>query len=193
MTARRPRQERPQLVGVPRLETARLILRAPAPADFEPFAVYCASDRSRFTGGPLDRNLAWRAFCNVTGNWVQRGYSFFVLEDRATGRAIGMAGPWYPEGWPEPEIGWQIWDPADEGRGYAGEAAEAARGYVYGVLGWPTAISLIVAGNARSEALARRLGCVEDGTFAHAQLGSCAIWRHPAPGALADGGMEACA
>jgi RimJ/RimL family protein N-acetyltransferase len=182
---------RPQLTGVPVLETPRLVLRAPAPRDFEPFAAYCASERSRFTGGPLDRGLAWRAFCNITGNWVQRGYSFFVIEARADGRAIGMAGPWFPEGWPEPEIGWQIWDPADEGQGCAREAAEAARGFAYEVLGWPTAISLIVEGNTRSQALARRLGCAPDGIFTHAQLGTCAIWRHPAPEVLADGGMEA--
>lgn len=182
---------RPQLTGVPVLETARLILRAPAPADFDPFAAYCASDRARFTGGPLERNLAWRAFCSITGNWVQRGYAFFVIEERARGRALGMAGPWFPEGWPEPEIGWQIWAAEDEGKGYAREAAEAARGFAYDALGWPTAISLIMAGNTRSQTLARRLGCVEDGIFTHAQLGSCAIWRHPAPGALADGGMEA--
>ena len=179
------------LTGVPVLQTPRLVLRAPAPGDFEPFAAYCASGRSRFTGGPLDRNLAWRAFCSITGNWVQRGYSFFVIADRASGRALGMAGPWFPEGWPEPEIGWQIWDLADEGQGYAREAAEAARGFAYEVLGWPTAISLIVEGNTRSQALARRLGCIPDGIFTHAQLGTCAIWRHPAPEALADGGMEA--
>jgi RimJ/RimL family protein N-acetyltransferase len=182
---------RPRLDGVPVLETARLILRAPAPRDFEPFAAYFASERARFTGGPLDRNLAWRAFCGVTGNWVQRGYSFFVLEERAGGRAVGMAGPWFPEGWPEPEIGWQIWDAADEGRGLAREAAEAARGFAYDTLGWPTAISLIAEGNARSQALARRLGCAPDGIFAHAQFGELGVWRHPAPDALADGGMEA--
>ncbi|WP_209425519.1 GNAT family N-acetyltransferase [Pararhodobacter sp. SW119] len=181
----------PQLTGVPVLETARLILRAPAPRDFEPFAAYCAADRSRFTGGPLNRDLAWRAFCAITGNWVQRGYAFFVIEERASGRAIGMAGPWCPEGWPEPEIGWQIWDPVDEGQGFAREAAEAARGFAYDVLGWPTAISLIVEDNARSQALARRLGCTPGGVFTHERLGSCAIWRHPAPGTLADGGMEA--
>jgi RimJ/RimL family protein N-acetyltransferase len=181
----------PQLTGVPVLETARLVLRAPAPRDFEPFAAYYASDRARFTGGPLERNLAWRSFCSITGNWVHRGYAFFVIEERASSRAIGMAGPWCPEGWPEPEIGWQIWDAADEGQGFAREAAEAARGYAYEVLGWSTAISLIIEGNARSQALARRLGCVAGDVFEHPQAGPLTIWRHPAPDALTDGGIEA--
>lgn len=182
---------RPQLTGVPVLETERLRLRVPAPDDFGPFAAYCASERSRFTGGPNERSLAWRSFCSITGHWVQRGYAFFVLEERASGRAIGMAGPWFPEGWPEPEIGWQLWNLADEGRGLAREAAGAARGFAYGVLGWQTAISLIAEGNSRSVALARKLGCRPDGIFAHAQLGNCEIWRHPAPDTLSDGGMEA--
>ena len=46
-------------------------------------------------------------------------------------------------------------------------------------------------GNDRSDGLAERLGCVRDGGFVHAQFGPATIWRHPAPGDLADGGMEA--
>lgn len=176
---------------IPRLETPRLILRGHRPADFEPYAAYCASDRSTGTGGPLDRNLAWRGFCHMTGHWVHRGYGFFVLEDKATGTPLGTCGPYFPEGWPEPEIGWTIWSAAAEGKGLAHEAALAARGFAYDVLGWSTAISLIALGNTRSEALAQRMGCTRDGSFTHAQFGASSIWRHPSPSDLADGGMEA--
>ena len=174
--------------AVPVLETPRLRLRAPQLADFDGFAGYLASDRSRFTGGPMDRNQAWRSFGHVIGHWVMRGYGVFVLEDRATGAAIGTAGPWFPEGWPEPEIAWTLWQ--HEGRGLATEAALAARAFAYETLGWTTAISLILDGNARSEALAQRLGCLRDGGFAHAQFGAATIWRHPAPDAQG-AGMEA--
>lgn len=176
---------------IPRLETPRLILRAPLPQDFEAFAAYCDSDRARFTGGRVDRNLAWRGFCHITGHWVHRGYGFFVIEDKDSGQALGTCGPYFPEGWPEPEIGWTLWSEAAQGKGIAFEAAQAARGFAYDVLGWTTAISLILAGNTRSEALARRMGCTRDGTFTHAQFGESSIWRHPAPETLADGGMEA--
>lgn len=177
---------------VPRLETGRLVLRGLRPDDFAPFAAYQASARSRFTGGPLDRALAWRAFCHLTGHWVHRGYGFFVIEDRASGAALGTCGPYFPEGWPEPEIGWTIWDAAAEGKGLAHEAALAARGFAYDVLGWPTAISLILDGNRRSEALARRLGCTRDGSFTYAQFGATSIWRPPGtgqPGRGRDGGL----
>ena len=91
-----------------------------------------------------------------------------------------MAGPWFPEGWPEPEIGWSIWDAAAEGKGVAHEAATAARAWAYDALGWTTAISLIVDGNARSEALARRMGCQFEGEFTHETFGKSRIFRHPA-------------
>ena len=29
----------------------------------------------------------------------------------ATIEAMGEAGPFYPDAWPEPELGWSIWSP----------------------------------------------------------------------------------
>ena len=40
--------------------------------------------------------------------------------------------------------------------------------------------SLIVDGNARSEALARRMGCQFEGEFTHETFGKSRIFRHPA-------------
>ena len=171
------------LSGAPVLTTARLVLRAPGPADFEGFAAYVASDRSRFTGGPMTRELAWRAFGHLVGHWVLRGWGPFVVT--AGGQALGAVGPFYPEGWPEPEIAWTMWAPEAEGKGYALEAAQAARAHAYGALGWRTAISMIDPDNARSIALARRMGCTPDGTFAHERHGLCHIWRHPGPQEIA--------
>lgn len=176
---------------IPRLETERLILRGPRPSDFEAYATYQESERSVFTGGPMDRNLAWRAFCAIPGHWIQRGYGVFVLELKETGEPIGTSGPYFPEGWPEPEIAWTIWSAGHEGQGLANEAARAGRAYAYDMLGWPGAISMILVGNTRSEELAERLGCTREGGFVHAQFGPTSIWRHPAPGDLADGGLEA--
>ncbi|MFN3953787.1 MAG: GNAT family N-acetyltransferase [Pararhodobacter sp.] len=178
------------LAGVPELRTERLILRGPELRDFEPCAAYAASDRSRFTGGPMTRELAWRAFCHTTGHWVHRGYGPFTVETR-DGLILGCVGPFFPEGWPEPEIAWTIWNVSVEGRGYAFEAAQAALRHAYGALGWSTAISMINPDNERSVALARRMGCRLDGSFQHERFGLCDLWRHPGPDALVDGGMEA--
>jgi RimJ/RimL family protein N-acetyltransferase len=172
------------LHGAPTLTTARLTLRLPQMSDFEAWCDCMTSDRSRFIGGPVDRGGAWRSFCHLTGHWVHRGFGMFVFADTATGRPLGMTGPWFPEGWPEQEIGWTVWDAAAEGKGYAMEAATAARAYAFGTLGWTTAISLIAFGNDRSEALAQRMGCVRDGDFTHSMFGAMGIWRHPAAGAM---------
>lgn len=176
--------------SIPRIETPRLILRAPGLADFDGFAGYVASERSRYTGGPMDRGLAWRSWGHAVGHWVLRGYGIFVIEDKATGRALGTTGPWFPEGWPEPELAWTLWDTSVEGKGIAAEAALAGRAWAYETLGWTTAISVILEGNTRSEALAQRLGCVRDGGMTHPQFGATSIWRHPAADAQG-AGMEA--
>lgn len=172
------------LSGVPVIETERLRLRGPKLADFEVFAGFLQSDRAAFVGGKQPRVQAWRAFGHLTGHWVLRGFSMFIIADKATDAALGMSGPWYPEGWPEPEIGWSVWEPQAEGKGVAFEAATAARAWAYDALGWTTAISLIVDGNTRSEAMAARMGCAYEGEFTHEVYGKSRIFRHPGPEAL---------
>ena len=174
----------PRLADTPVFTTARLTLRAPEAADFEVFAPFVMSDRARFIGGGADKGIghAWRVLAIITGHWHLRGWGTFVLVDKATGRPLGSAGPWMPGDWPEPELGWTIWTPEAEGRGYAFEAVTALRRHAYGDLGWPTAVSYIDARNDRSIALARRLGCTLDETADRpARDEPLMVWRHPAP------------
>ena len=178
------------ILSVPRLETERLILRAPCAEDFPAFAAFYASDRSRFVGGPAPAEQAWRFLATELGHWPLRGYGRWAVEEKSTGALAGIIGPWNPEGWPAPELGWDLMN-GFEGKGYATEAAIAARAYAYDVLGWPTAISLVVPENTASARLAERLGCTRDGEFTHERHGFMHIWRHPDPDALTDGGMEA--
>lgn len=174
----------PTTITIPTLETERLFLRAFREEDFESEADFFASERSRFVGGPLPRHQVWRAVAGMIGHWHLRGFGFWALEEKATGRYLGRVGLWAPDGWPEPEIGWSLQEHA-EGRGIAREAAEVARAYAYDSLGWTTAISLIVVGNDRSEALAQRLGAHLEGPFLHPVHGAMNVWRHPGPLELA--------
>ena len=169
--------------AIPTLRTERLVLRAPRPEDFEPYAAFAASPRSAGVGGPFGRAAAWSNWLRHWGHVAMRGYGRFAIarDDRAP--AIGMCGPFFPEDWPEPEIAWTLWE--GEGEGLAFEAAAESRRFAYEVLGWETAISLVMADNARSSALARRLGCVRDGTFAHEVHGPMPVWRHPSAEELA--------
>lgn len=171
-------------LDIPVLETERLRLRAPVQADFEPIARFWASSRSQYMGGVMTRMDAWREFAAQVGHWALTGYGFWSVEERATGAYVGRVGPWYPETWPEPELGWSLID-GFEGRGYATEAAGAARRHVYETLGWSTAISLIDPENRASQAVATRLGCTRDGVFHHPDGWGADIWRHPAPKEIA--------
>ena len=165
---------------IPTIETARLRLRAPEPRDFEAYAAFRASERARILGGPNSRVDAFHMFCGLVGHWHLRGYGRWLVADRQTDEPLGVVGLYYPEGWPEPEIGWSLFHTA-EGRGYAFEAAEASRAYAYDVLGWTTVASLIAPSNARSAALARRMGAELESHFQHPTLGPLDIWRHRPP------------
>lgn len=169
--------------NIPVLETDRLILRAPREADFQAECDFYASDRCAHVGGKMDPEQVWRMLACFVGHWAFRGYGFWGVEEKATGTYCGRVGLWKPEGWPEPEVGWTLMQAA-EGRGIAHEAAIAARTYAYGTLGWDTAISLIAPENARSIALAERLGATLDYEWDHARFGRTLVYRHPAPEAL---------
>lgn len=175
---------------IPTLHTQRLILRAPEERDFAPFAAFYAGERSHFVGGPLCDEAAWRMLAMEAGHWQLKGFGRWIVEARDSGETIGMVGLFCPFGWPEPEIGWDLFD-GHEGRGYATEAGTAARGFAYDVLGWATAISLVKPENTGSARVAERLGCTRDGSFTHQRHGLMHVWRHPAPEALGEGGMEA--
>lgn len=163
---------------IPTLTTERPTLRAPGRDDFEPFAAFHASERSRHVGGPEDRMDAWRRLAAMIGHRHLRGHGFWSVQEAGVVR--GLVGLWHPEGWSEPEIGRELFEGA-EGRGIAHEAALAAR--AHGPLGWTTAISTSRPENARSIALAERLGAVRDGDFDHPEVGAMSIWRHPGPDA----------
>ena len=110
----------------PRLETERLILRAPELRDAPAHAAFMASERSKFVGGPISAELAWRMLALEAGHWVLKGFGRWILEEKATGDAVGIVGLWHPVGFPEDELGWDLFDGAT-GKGYATEAATAAR------------------------------------------------------------------
>ena len=143
-----------------RIETERLILRNIDPGrDFDAWAALMADERAvRFLGTPVqNRALAWRNMAMVLGHWHIRGYGFFSVESKATGEWLGRVGPWFPEGWPEPEVGWTI-VPEHWGRGYATEAGRACIEYAFRVLGWRRVIHVILPGNGPSIAVAKKLG-----------------------------------
>ena len=161
------------------LETERLTLRRPAPADADAYMEFCLSDRARYTAHTDRQHMAWLFFAAELGHWEMRGWGLFTVVERATGTPVGMVGPYYPEGWNAPEIGWLLWEGA-EGKGYAYEAALTSRSFAYDQLGWPTAISNIEPENSRSIRLAEKLGCRLDVDAPKVDAGDL-VYRHPSP------------
>ena len=142
------------------IETERLILRPPDPEkDFEGLAEAMADPATvRYLDvEPMNRAQAWRSMALVTGHWSIRGFGFFSLEHKQTGEWVGRVGPWFPEGWPDREVGWTI-SPRFQRQGYAYEAARACLDYVFETLGWERVIHVIMEGNEPSIALAEKLG-----------------------------------
>jgi len=143
------------------LETARLVLRMWRPDDFEPFADMMAdAEVMAFlstSAAPMSRFEAWRTLCGTMGHWTMRGFGQFAVVERESGDLIGRIGPWYPEGWPDVELGWTLrrrsW-----GHGYSTEAGRACLDYAFNVLNRSSIISLITRENTRSIRVAERLG-----------------------------------
>lgn len=146
---------------IPSLETERLILRPFDVADSQALAaIHGDEETMRFLGGQTDGTLlgAYDKILAYTGHWALHGYGRWAVTERATGRVIGRTGFLdAPYEWPGNELGWTLlretW-----GKGYATEAATAARDFGFREIGMERVISMIHPDNTSSQAVARRLG-----------------------------------
>lgn len=146
------------------IETERLILRPPKEEDFEGWAEMMDDEESsRFIGGRVGRAAAWRGMAGMAGSWFLKGFGMFSVLERSTGNWVGRLGPWQPEGWLGPEIGWGLKRSA-WGKGYASEGASAAIEWAFDRLGWTEVIHSIDPLNAGSIAVAKRLGSYKKGS-----------------------------
>ncbi|MEP2640360.1 GNAT family N-acetyltransferase [Roseobacter sp.] len=173
------------MITTPTISTDRLILRAPQPSDVDSFMAFYATDRSQYTGGPMNARQAWGFFGTEIGHWALRGFGMFVVTRKVDDAPLGIVGHWYPHGWPEKEVGWVLFDAASEGQGIAFEAATACIDHAWRVLKWDTIVSYIAHGNDASVALAKRLGAVLDTTAQQPKPDSPGyVYRHPRPEVL---------
>jgi RimJ/RimL family protein N-acetyltransferase len=153
------------------IETERLILRKPRLGDAKALQrAYGDPEVMRFIGTGETRTL------EETREWLRRsiarwkadGFGQFVVEHEGT--VIGRVGflVWNPDTWETGtlkelgddaavELGWLL---AQEhwGKGFAVEAAAAARDYAWRELRLERLISLIAPGNDRSTRVAEKLG-----------------------------------
>lgn len=165
------------------LTTPRLTLRQPRPDDLPAFSAFWTSPRTAFMGGPWTAYDAASEFPDLAAQWARHGFSLFVFTRHDDPRPLGLAGPFYPEGHPEPELAWNLWDESDEGQGLATEAVAAARDWFFSETEYRTAISYTHPDNSPSHRLAERLGARIDDAAPCPYPPPVRIYRHHAGGA----------
>lgn len=168
------------LSGTPTLETERLILRGPQAGDVDAFVDFYQTDRAQYVGGPLDARAAWNLFGAQYSHWAIRGFGMFAVTRKGDNTTLGIIGHWFPPNWPETEIGWILYNPADQGQGLAAEAARACIDHAWTTLKWDTIVSYIDPANAPSIVLAERLGATLDVDAPQPKPEKpCLVYRHP--------------
>ena len=147
----------------PTLETRRLILRPTRAEDLDGYVELMSdAEHVRHIGGAAPPSTVWRQMMTVAGSWSLQGFGFFSVIEKDTGRWVGRLGPWFPHGWPAPEVGWSIL-PSAGGKGYVTEGSAAALDWVFNHLGWDDVIHVIAPENVASQKVAARLGSVNRG------------------------------
>ena len=166
------------MIQIPRLETERLVLDVPHLDDLPAMIEWFKSPRSAFIGGPVeDSSEIWGALLRTLGHWQVRGYGFWHLKEKETGAMCGYTGFLHKLDWPEAELCWGVYD-GYEGKGFAFEAATCTRAYGAKHLGISAPISIIDTDNARSIALAKRMGATLEKTELFQDY-MCHFYRHP--------------
>jgi RimJ/RimL family protein N-acetyltransferase len=152
--------------------TERLLLRPLDEGDLDAYAAIMADPEVvRYLGQePNSREDAWRSMAMFLGHGVLRGWTNNAVVEKASGRLLGRCGLWQPENWPGLEVGWTFARSA-WGHGFATEAATAWRDWAFANLGPDQLISVIHRDNARSIAVAERIG--------HTYLYDLEVRSHP--------------
>lgn len=158
-----------------KLTTDRLVLHAPLASDLIAFLRYCESPWRVAQRGARPEAESAARFDAYSAHWSEHGFGRYVMHQE--GRAVGLVGlSQYPS---DVELSWYLWYGDLEGQGLAFEAASAVLAMAQEVLRLPPPVSYIHPSNARSAALATRLGAqLEPGEIGIDYLAEHQIYRH---------------
>jgi len=161
----------------PLIKTERLLLRPYRLEDFPHLLALYETDRAAFIGGKLSRRQVWDGFMNCVGQWAILGIGGWAVQEVSSGAVVGEVAVPKPADYPETELGWLLFE-GFEGRGYAFEAADAARRWAFSEAHPSSLVSYIDRDNAWSIRLAGRLGAVLDPTALTPNGDPCHVFRH---------------
>ena len=148
------------IFNIPTVNTDRLRLRAFQASDLEAYAAMQANPevmRYLVTGRTSTRAEVWRTMATSLGAWALRGYGMWACEKIDDGAFVGSVGIFQPLDWPEPEIAYSLDEPFWH-RGYATEAAGAARDWLFAHFPVTRAASFIRPENRASIRVAEKIG-----------------------------------
>lgn len=164
------------------IDSQRLRLRRVGEADWQDLHGYYSDPAAtRFTvQEALSEEGSRKMVAAMIRHWELRRYGPYVLVDKSSGNVLGVCGPSFPKGWPEPEIKWAL-IPRHQGRGYASEAARAVQAMAARHMPGRPLISLIHPDNTPSVTLANAVGATWERNI---EFRGCAhgVYRHPRPG-----------
>jgi RimJ/RimL family protein N-acetyltransferase len=155
-----------------RLDTERLVIRPWEDSDRPAFRAMATDPEvmryvhggEPYTEPEMDEFLGRQA-----RQLAEHGVMMGALEEKATGRVVGVCGVQPLGASDDLEIGWwlarEVW-----GRGYATEAGGAAMRHVLETLQRPRVVAIIDPGNTASERVVTRLGMRLAGRFTGAEL-----------------------
>ncbi len=171
--------------GTEELITSRLILRQWAPSDAPAMAAIDRTlDVTRYLGKVNDDEL--ESFVpTALEHWNSHGYGPWAVQLRGIrddgpligAVGVGQARPPVTTDLDAPELGWRL-SPSAWGRGYATEAALAARDDAFDRLGLSEVMSIIHPEDGRSRRVAIKLGMTPHGRVEFvAESRLLEIWR----------------
>jgi ribosomal-protein-alanine N-acetyltransferase len=173
----------------PTLTTARLLLRPWRDEDLPAHAEMNADPRvMEFFPSTVARAESNARVARYREHFDRHGFGMWAVEVPGEAPFVGFVGlahvPFESHFTPAVETGWRL---AREhwGRGYATEAARAARGFAFGPLGLDQVVAFTAPANVRSRAVMERLGMAHDpgGEFHHPlvprehPLSRCVLYR----------------
>ena len=149
----------------PRIETERLVLRPWRKDDFRPYHAILSHPEvhKHFGPNPMIAEEAWRRVTSFVGGWHFLGFGMWAVEEKATGKLIGIVGlfnAWRdlePQFGEEPEMGW-IMAAETHGKGLASEACGAVVSWAEEKLDPTPMWAIIAPANEPSLKLADKLG-----------------------------------
>lgn len=160
------------------LQTPRLTLRAYERTDFDAYAALMTGPRAVHLGGPHSAQTAWNFFTNDAAAAQLSGFGCYTIV--ANDQPAGFVGIIHPPSFPEPELGWGLYD-GFEGRGIATEAAATVLDHMFATTDQASFVSYIAPENNPSAAVATRIGGCLDPQGRAPDGWSSQVYRHHRP------------